>query len=265
MRIVPPPLEELARLASDIAERGWPVFPCGFDKAPLTAHGHKDATSNPKLAYNLFMSHPDARLVAVPMGMEAMILAIDIDPLGMRWFQMSWHRLGNPRIHRTPRGGSHLYYKLPGPPCPVITCRQTCDGQRLLSEGVDVKAEGGYVIWAGPGYTVVNNVEPCDLPIWLKNRLIRQPKKPKDKRIVQIHHGVKALEGALARVIYSKTGERNSLLFWSACRAGELVKEGVLSKEEAIRICSAAGQQSGLSELESRRTAKSGVETGKRG
>lgn len=266
MQIVDDVPEKLARQAADIAASGYPVFPCSLDKSPCTQHGHKDATDNPKFAYDLFMRHKNARLIGCPMGTDtAMVLAIDVDPLGMVWFRNNWHRLGDTRIHKTPRGGSHILYQQPSPPAPIIGCRQIVGGEKLLADGVDVKGRDGYIIFAGPGYEVLNDIPPAPLPIWLKNRLTRQPKQPKEKRKVQITPAAQALEGALAAVEHSKLGERNNLLYWAACRAGELVKEGTLGESKAIDLCTSSGHRAGLSELEALRTTKSGIAMGKRG
>jgi hypothetical protein len=60
----------------------------------------------------------------------------------------------------------------------------------------------------------------------------------------------------------AREGERNSLTFWCACRAGEMVAAGVLSATTAIAVIAEAATRSGLPRTEAERTARSGVVTG---
>ncbi|HET6497059.1 MAG TPA: bifunctional DNA primase/polymerase, partial [Thermoleophilia bacterium] len=52
----------MLRAALDFAARGLPVFPCKADKAPLTAHGYKDATTNENTIRAWWGRRPDAEI-----------------------------------------------------------------------------------------------------------------------------------------------------------------------------------------------------------
>jgi len=257
-------LRQLAELAAEIcASTQYPVFPFGPNKQPLCRHGLYDATDRPEKAYALFMQHPDAAFVGVPMGPRTNLICIDVDPAGMKpWLYLKWKRLGNTLMHRTPRGGVHIYYRLPGPPNPVITSRQICDGRPLLAHGVDILSEGRSVIWAGDGYSVIQDEPIGEMPSWMIRQLLRKPEKPKERR-----YSTPASDAANRLLNYvrrSKDGERNNVLFWASCRLSEIVREGGLGESEAIAAAAAAGVDAGLGELEAWRTATSGVRGGSR-
>ena len=66
---------------------------------------------------------------------------------------------------------------------------------------------------------------------------------------------------ALARVVREAAeGERNRLLYWSSCRAGEHVRAGRMDAETATATLRDAALAAGLSELETDRTIRSGLE-----
>ena len=51
------------REALAYARRGWPVFPCQpGQKIPATAHGFRDATTDPDQITGWFTRHPDRNL-----------------------------------------------------------------------------------------------------------------------------------------------------------------------------------------------------------
>jgi len=257
-------LQELAKLAARIcADTKFFVFPFGADKIPATLHGLYDAVDRPEQARALFLAHPASRYVGVPTGVKNGIICIDVDPAGMKpWLYLKWKRLGNTLMHRTPRGGVHIYYRLPGPPNPVITSRQICDGRPLLAHGVDILSEGRSVIWAGDGYSVIQDEPIGEMPSWMIRQLLRKPEKPKERR-----YSTPASDAANRLLNYvrrSKDGERNNVLFWASCRLSEIVREGGLGESEAIAAAAAAGVDAGLGELEAWRTATSGVRGGSR-
>lgn len=58
------------------AERGMPVFPCSVDKAPLTVHGFKDASTDPGVIEAWWKRHPCAN-IAVATGHGVWVLDVD--------------------------------------------------------------------------------------------------------------------------------------------------------------------------------------------
>lgn len=150
---------------------------------------------------------------------------------------------------RTPSGGSHLYYLAPAGR--TIPCRSP-------GPMIDIKAAGseygGYVV--GPGseidgarYEVIDDQDPVPLPEWLADAI----DAPQQQRsgVVPIgttrsadRHG--RLRGLVQLVLDGKPGDRNDPLFWAACRAGEMIRDGQLDEDTAMRVLVDAALESGL-------------------
>jgi hypothetical protein len=159
-------METLRHLQRAVA-RGWPVFPAGPDKAPLTARGFKDASRDKSTIMRWHKAHPGA-LWATPTGEVSGLLVLDIDPAGAAWYAEHAAELQCGYIVKTPRG-HHLYYTMP-------QGQEVRNSASKIAPGVDIRASGGYVIaWAMHGHETVG--EPDDIgppPEWL----LRQAANP---------------------------------------------------------------------------------------
>lgn len=72
----------LAEAAISLAARGWPVFPVGRNKAPLTPRGFKDATTDPATISAIWNRLPQAN-IGVATGSSSGLTVIDVDgPVG---------------------------------------------------------------------------------------------------------------------------------------------------------------------------------------
>ena len=139
--------------ALSLAAAGYPVFPCKNipsvpkdHKGPLTAHGFKDATTDAETVRTWWTKHPDA-LIGVPTGAASRLFVIDDDTArkpdaaSSAWLAA----LPSTRTHRTESGGKHHVYAQP--PDVVTKCNTgiTVNGVELAS--VDIRGDGGYIIW----------------------------------------------------------------------------------------------------------------------
>ena len=92
---------------------------------------------------------------------------------------------------------------------------------------------------------------------------LRQALSP--RRVARVHRVTVpdnyALERLARVVVGAVEGERNSLTFWAACRAGEMVASGLLDADLAVELIARAATKSGLSAAEAERTAWSGIRT----
>ncbi len=137
------------RYAKECVRQGLPVFPAAPDKSPLTAHGFKDASTDGRTIMAWCHDYPDS-LPAVPTGRLSGLLVVDIDPTGAEWYAEHTIDLACSRIHCTPRG-HHLLYKMPEADIRCSTSQ--------LAPGVDVRAEGGYIVWwPAHGHTVIGEL-----------------------------------------------------------------------------------------------------------
>jgi hypothetical protein len=177
------------------SSKPWAVFPChwirdgkctcGKDcdspgKHPLTANGLLDATTDEQQLAKWWKVNPQANL-AVATGESSGLVVIDIDPDKGGWESLLEleEKHGRPPETvevETGGGGLHLYYRYP-------------DSVKIHSRngwlpGVDVKADGGYVI-APPSnhvkgsYRWADGRRPCDvelaeIPAWLLELLPRK-------------------------------------------------------------------------------------------
>ncbi len=64
-------------VAVALAEAGWPVFPCGQDKAPLVPGGFKARSTDPQRIKQWWLTHPDALPAIVPGDGD--LAALDVD------------------------------------------------------------------------------------------------------------------------------------------------------------------------------------------
>ena len=129
---------------------GLKVFPCRSSgpqaKAPLTKNGFKDATREMDQIREFWMRYPDA-FVGVPTGEKNGIFVIDIDVGSGKKGEETWSNL-NLQIPPTWQvstlsGGRHIYFEYPA----NFAIRN--DAGKRLGKDIDVRGEGGYVIFAG--------------------------------------------------------------------------------------------------------------------
>ena len=177
------PNSEYLESALAYARRGWPVFPCGEDKKPLTKQGFKDASTNPEQIKSWWERWPGA-LIGVPMGARSGLFCVDLDrkPGGSdgvaTWIQLT-------AIHETPATlsaispstGEHRYFQYQGGLRPIPLDK--------LAPGIEIKAEGGYMIMPPSkrnegSYKWTNGADIAPPPRWLLDRIhayyVRQPR-----------------------------------------------------------------------------------------
>ena len=148
------------------ASRNWWVFPLiPGGKTPLTTHGFKDASIDPKQIMSWWTKTPDAN-IGISCGPSG-LLVIDVDPRNLdEEGTVLASRFSSTVCVYTGGGGSHFYYKAYDMGGRTVA---------VLSSGVDVKGHGGYVVappsvTEGP-YTWVSGgiLEPP--PEWLQTLL----------------------------------------------------------------------------------------------
>ena len=164
-------------------KRGWPLFPCGPDKKPLTKNGFKDASLDIEKIKAWHYQNPGANW-GMPTGPKteggADIVAIDIDhhpAKGVNGFPV-WEMLREEHSQPietvtviTGGGGKHLYFKYPAG-------HVVKSGTDVLGKGIDLRARGGYVI-VPPSITeqpYIFEFSPADteiqeMPAWILARV----------------------------------------------------------------------------------------------
>lgn len=170
----------LLEAALRYAQRGWPVFPCApRAKAPLTQHGLKDGTTDPDIIRAWWARWPDAN-IGVVTGDQSGFFVLDVDPRSggddtLSDLEQRYGPLPETVEALTGGGGRHILFRCP----PGLRCTK-------LGEGLDLKANGGYIVAApsvhpsGRCYEWEAAHHPDDMPIadppaWLLS-LLKPPK-----------------------------------------------------------------------------------------
>jgi hypothetical protein len=227
-----------------------PRFACGPDKRPLTPQGFYNAKTD--------VDDSSWPLVGIPTGAVSGFDVVDVDLDGLCWLDANWDRLPATRTQATRSGGRHLFFN-------------HSDGLRCsagrISKGVDVRADGGYVIdWSREGFRVLSDAEIADWPEWLLELARKKPPAPwvsvagiVDDGSMRDTHGADGFcavqptlhlrrrsKAILRQVEYARHGERNRLLNWAAYQFGQIIAERKINPEIASLLLEGAAKTNGL-------------------
>ncbi|GAB1411203.1 bifunctional DNA primase/polymerase [Desulfovibrionales bacterium] len=261
---------ESAALA--IGAKGKPVFPVGINKRPLTAHGFKDATTDPDAIRALFSMQGVAG-IGMPTGPASGLVVIDRDRknavdgiAACQELEADLGPLPATLQQRTGSGGDQLFFLYPdGVDIP-------CSAGKV-GPGIDIRSAGGYVVLppsvneAGP-YVWLNRLPPAPLPQSWIDRLAKQPRPEQPRQCPTIsatlstRYGAVALETECRAVASEPAGSRNARLNEAAFAIGQLVGGGELVQAEALTALQQAAAACGLSDHEAQRTIQSGFSAG---
>ena len=262
------------------AARGWPVFPCHpATKQPLVKSdvegegGVKLASTDEATVRGWWTQWPNA-MIGLPTGRAIGAFVVDVDAgedkqtgeiyeaakLQMNLEAAIGGRLPPTRFATTPRGGVHLYFRMPV---------EDAIGNRtnLLGKGsrIDIRGEGGYVIappsvrkdgvaYAWGGDDLVATPPPALVDLVLRRgdfderapaqgsgigaRAAAQVKRPDDSSGGSIaagdaavrKYGLSALDAELQALRGSREGGRNDALNIAALKLAQLVAAGALNE-----------------------------------
>lgn len=177
------------------AARGWHVHPLTpNDKIPITAHGLKDATTDPDQIRAWWKKDPTANIGIATGASGLVVLDGDVkngeDPdASLASLLNGTHSLPETLRAATPSGGWHLLF--------AATGDEIRNSASHLAPGLDVRAEGGYIVGApsiidGKGYSWINGAdEPIvALPDWLGD-LMRAEKSRIKRDITGLKQGAR--------------------------------------------------------------------------
>lgn len=229
------PQQRLRDAAIQYAQKGWPVHPLVVGgKAPATAHGFKDATTD-LAQVESWWAQADYNIgLAVPPG----YLVVDIDPRNggnetARALSTDLGPVPPTLIARTRAGGYHYWFRSSLAP-------EQISGS--LGAGVDVKI-------AGKGYVVAppSRVEPGEyewakvrrvarLPKAWAKRLHREP-RPRPRVVTNQALAEAIVDWECSAMRYTEEGYRNQHLYAATRR---LVERGCFGPEAEKRLAEAA-------------------------
>jgi len=249
-------MSDLGEAALRYARAGCPVLPCiPGRKIPATDHGFHDATTDPGQIRAWWELNPRFNVAMVTGGPGRDVLDVDVQPDGNGFAALGRLRragllAGASALVRTRAGGAHLYFAGTAQPC-----------ARLPRHHLDFKAAGGYVLMppsfvmaddsgSAGAYEFLDRRDSRAEIDWQAVRAVLEP--PRSAR--GVGPGPRSDSEALIRWVAAQpSGNRNSGLFWAACRAqgdddllGALVAAAVragLTGQEAARTVASAGRR----------------------
>ncbi|WP_415947585.1 bifunctional DNA primase/polymerase [Streptomyces sp. KLOTTS4A1] len=264
--------------ALSAAERGLAVLPLSRTKLPALrsphhedpadapqchgecgrpGHGVYDASTDPLRIRELFAAAPWATGYGIACGLPPHhLIGIDLDTKTGPDSSVTLRELALRHLFTipptvvvlTPSGGRHLW--LSGPPDTVVP-----NSAGRLAPGIDVRGAGGYLV--GPGSRTEHGVystapgtahlAPAPCPRALL-RLLTPPPLTRQTAPGPPPQG----SGLIHFVLGARMGQRNTRLFWAACRAYE---NGI--GEDLARHLTDAAVRTGLTEREAGATIAS--------
>ena len=229
---------------------GWPVFPVK-GKIPLAEHGFKDAKLEP------WDWPQNATGIGLATGKVSGVFVVDLDSDdAMRSFlaMQTEHGARIRTVAAKTYRGYHAYLRMP-----VVGDVRTTVGK--LAKGLDVKAEGGYVILppskhpSGSIYEWVagrspDEIEIAEAPDWLLD-LVRPPApKLHVPPPVSVTHGTSyvaaAIRGECAELARTPKGSRNHQLNIAAFSLARFVADGKIDAPTVARALAHAATEAGL-------------------
>uniref|UniRef100_A0AAU3HY41 Bifunctional DNA primase/polymerase n=1 Tax=Streptomyces sp. NBC_01393 TaxID=2903851 RepID=A0AAU3HY41_9ACTN len=269
--------------ALSAAERGLAVIPLSRTKLPALrsphrddpdplpchgecgrfGHGVYDASTEPRRIRELFAAAPWATGYGIACGLHPHhLIGVDLDTKSDTDSSTALRELALRHLFTipdtvvvlTPSGGRHLW--LSGPPDVVVP-----NSASRLAPGIDIRGAGGYLV--GPGSRTEHGVygtapgtsllAPAPCPPELLRLLLPPPP-------ARTHHPAHPTPSASERqgqglvqfVLAAHEGQRNTRLFWAACRAYE---NGI--GPQLIAPLVQAAVRTGLTEREARSTIAS--------
>ncbi|MEV0325097.1 bifunctional DNA primase/polymerase [Micromonospora echinospora] len=288
-------MPDLIAAALDYAAHGWPVFMLGRSKRPvancrdcatadrghdpagcdhLTCHGFYAATTDPDRVAAIIAAVPRGQL-ALRTGTAAGVVVVDVDPGhggADTLTQLVADGLTPPTAWvRTGSGGLHLYYRHPGQHVP---CSQGKPGQGL-GPGVDVKADGGYVVLppsahprTGRPYRWMPGHPVQEMPPALLTACLPPPAPPAPATAVTgpvpvreaggISHPHRLLTVLLDRVTTAREGTRRTTLYGAARGVARMVAAGALDPGDAITALTDAGRRAEQTDRDIRAAIRGG-------
>lgn len=289
-------MTNISGYANAYMSRGWRCFMLSADKIPvrlcgsraceehraagpaameacgcLTCHGFYAATTDPERFAEILRRVPAGQL-AIRTGDASGLVVVEVDPKndGLATLAQLDARgvLPGTLMVQSGGGGIHLYYGHPG--------GYVTGGAHKLGRGVDVKADGGYVVappslhrsghryeWTGDGR---HDHPLCPLPVAVQTMLrpVVHPTAPVPQPTSNDRLLRARVDGVLQRVATAPDGRANNTLFWAAARFGELALAGDVAEEWATSALEAAAASIGYPAAAARRTIRSGLLSARR-
>ncbi|MEU5374979.1 bifunctional DNA primase/polymerase [Streptomyces sp. NPDC005968] len=260
LAVIPLSRTKLPALRSPHRDDPDPTAPSCHGECGRFGHGVYDASTDPRRIRELFAAAPWATGYGIACGLRPHhLIGVDLDTKSGTDSSAALRELALRHLFTipetvvvlTPSGGRHLW--LSGPPDVVVP-----NSAGRLAPGIDIRGAGGYLV--GPGSRTERGVygtapgtaqlAPAPCPPALLRLLLPPPRVAGRPALPPSadRHG----QGLVQFVLAAHEGQRNTRLFWAACRA----YENGIGPELAPALVDAA-VRTGLTEREARSTVAS--------
>jgi hypothetical protein len=242
------------RAALIYAASGAAVLPCKpKGKEPLTRRGSKDASRDPEQIIASWTRWPTAN-VAIATG-RFYVVDLDGEDATTWWGAQD---VPPTRTSSTGRkdGGTHVWF---------TTSETLPNTSRRLHPKVETRGHGGYVLVppsvhpTGARYRWQRAGRMAPLPEWIADavRPVTRQAVPHGSacpagKVTPV--GRRRFAGVLGKLTGAQVGERHGLLYWAACRAGELIREGLIAPDVAEHLLYVGAADCGLPQDDGERT-----------
>ncbi|MGW4569037.1 bifunctional DNA primase/polymerase [Streptomyces sp. NPDC004561] len=258
LAVIPLSRTKLPALRSPHRDRPEPAGPPCHGECGRFGHGVYDASADPVRIREMFAAAPWATGYGIACGLPPYhLIGVDLDTKSGTDSSAALRELALRHLFTipetvvvlTPSGGRHLW--LTGPPDVAVP-----NSAGRLAPGIDIRGAGGYLV--GPGSRTDHGVygtapgtaqlPPATCPPALLRLLLPPPRTGHPVPQPPGDHG----RGLVHFVLTAHEGQRNTRLFWAACRA----YENGLGPALTAPLTEAA-RHTGLTEHEARATIAS--------
>ncbi|MFF1447538.1 bifunctional DNA primase/polymerase [Streptomyces sp. NPDC058274] len=227
LAVIPLSRTKLPALRSPHRDDPDPTAPACHGECGRFGHGVYDASTDPRRIRALFAAAPWASGYGIACGLHPHhLIGIDLDTKSGTDSSAALRELALRHLFTipdtvvvlTPSGGRHLW--LSGPPDAAVP-----NSASRLAPGIDIRGAGGYLV--GPGSRTEHGVygtapgtahlAPAPCPPALLRLLTPPPRTHQPTPRETGQHG----QGLVQFVLTAHEGQRNTRLFWAACRAYE--------------------------------------------
>ncbi len=142
-------------------------------KHPRTAHGVKDATTDPDQIRQWWERWPNAN-IGIAVGKTSLIVSFDVDHGDLGLAEIEDRELPATLMQRTGRGVQYIF-RWPGEHCPQRLANST----GWPFKHCDFKGDNNYIVapnslhFTGREYVWLNDSEIADLPEWLRKLVVK--------------------------------------------------------------------------------------------
>jgi RecA-family ATPase len=242
----------------------FPIFPITITndgrKVPLIKNWTNEATNDQekiKLWSELFRDR--LTFFGVPTGHATDLLVLDLDVkhnafehiqrLGLSIPQTAWQR--------TRSGGAHFLFKYPKNGQSYGN-RANLFGSKENPTGIDVRGEGGYIVYYGTTFGGDLTAPICEAPDWLLSNASRADIDHSGATVtVSPEVAQEIILKSLDAIREAAPGESNDTLNREGFRIGQLIAAGSVSRQYAEEVLLKAAIERGKPVYEAKATIKS--------